>query len=201
MGEQETTQPGTLISKALWEQFRKDVKDRHGVVRGHLKHELETAIKEYINASEGGDTHDRLRRIENRLDDVAAVVESERKKNKDSDVSETVKNRLQSIESQIQREIGDADKAHVSVVNKAIEDNAGSSRPTLDRYKEMLEQRHIAHEWPSDDSDTWWFDSEKFVTVVDQQFGYHEMTERYGSEWYDSMLDEIEGDSNTPGFQ
>jgi len=203
MGEQETTQPGTLISKALWEQFRKDVEDRHGVVRGHLKHELENAIKEYINASEGGDTHDRLRRIENRLDDVADVVESERKKKKDSDVSETVKNRLGQIETQIQREIGDADKAHVSVVNKAIEDNAGSSRPTLDRYKEMLEQRHIGHEWPSEDSDTWWFDNEQFVEVVNSKFDYHTLSARYGEEWYDQMLNKVvDDDGDTPtGFQ
>jgi len=201
MGEQETTQPGTLIDKALWEQFRKDVKDRHGVVRGHLKHELENAIKEYINASEGGDTHDRLRRLENQIEDIHQFVESDRKKNKDSGVSETVKNRLQSIESQIQREIGDADKAHVSVVNKAIEDNAGSSRPTLERYKEMLEQRHIGHEWPSEDSDTWWFNNEKFVKVVDNQFDYHTLSERYGQEWYDEMLDDVVSDGGTPGFQ
>jgi len=206
MGDEKLTQPGTMLNRSLWEEFRQDVKERHGIVRGHLRHELENAIREYINASEGGDTHDRLRRLENNMEHVTRQVDtlvddSKQKKNKDSGVSQTVKNRLADIESQIQREIGDADKAHVSVVNKAIEDNAGSSRPTLERYKEMLEQRHIAHEWPSDDSDTWWFDSEKFVTVVDQQFGYHEMTERYGSEWYDSMLDEIEGDSNTPGFQ
>jgi len=206
MGDEKLTQPGTMLNRSLWEEFRQDVKERHGIVRGHLRHELENAIREYINASEGGDTHDRLRRLENNMEHVTRQVDtlvddSKQKKNKDSGVSQTVKNRLADIESQIQREIGDADKAHVSVVNKAIEDNAGSSRPTLERYKEMLEQRHIAHEWPSDDSDTWWFDSEKFVRVVDQQFGYHEMTERYGSEWYDSMLDEIEGDSNTPGFQ
>jgi len=206
MGDEKLTQPGTMLNRSLWEEFRQDVKERHGIVRGHLRHELENAIREYINASEGGDTHDGLRRLENNMEHVTRQVDtlvddSKKKKNKDSGVSQTVKNRLADIESQIQREIGDADKAHVSVVNKAIEDNAGSSRPTLERYKEMLEQRHIAHEWPSDDSDTWWFDSEKFVRVVDQQFGYHEMTERYGSEWYDSMLDEIEGDSNTPGFQ
>jgi len=206
MADENLTQPGTRVNENLWETFREDVKQRNGGVRGHLRHELETAIREYINASQGGDTHDRLRRLENNVDEIAEQVgtlvdDSERKKNKDSGVSETVQNRLDAIESQIEREIGDATKAHVSVVNKAIEDNAGSSRPTLERYKEMLEQRHVAHEWPGEESDTWWFDNEQFVRVVDKEFDYYELTERYGGDWYDSMLDRIEDETNTPGFQ
>ena len=201
MGQEDLTQPGTNISRKVWERFRQDVKERRGGVRGHLRSELENAINAYIQASEGGDVNDRLRRLESQMEEVHSCVTDERKKNKDSDVSQTVKNRLQSIESQIQREIGDADKAHVSVVNKAIEDNAGSSRPTLERYKEMLEQRHIAHEWPSEDSDTWWFDNEKFVKVVDNQFDYHMLADRYGMDWYDEMLDTVHDDDNTPGFQ
>lgn len=207
MGDNRLTQPGTQVNESLWTAFREDVKERRGGVRGHLRHELENAIREYIQASKGGDVNDRLRRLENNMEHTTELLESlvddsERKKKKDSGVSQTVQNRLKAIEEQIQREIGDADKAHVSVVNKAIEDNAGSSRPTLDRYKEMLEQRHIAHEWPSEDSDTWWFDAEKFVRVVDKQFGYHELTEQFGKEWYDEMLERIgEAEGQTPGFQ
>jgi len=206
MGEKNLTQPGTQVDESLWQQFRRDVADRRGGVRGHLRHELENAIREYIEASKGGDINDRLRRIENnveQLNDVVgdAVESSERKKKKDSGVSQTVENRLQAIEEQIQREIGDADKAHVSIVNKAIEDNAGGSRPTLDRYKEMLEQRHIAHEWPSEDSSTWWFNSNKFVQVVEQAFPNRnqEMAERYGREWWDERR--TDDDSSEVGYQ
>jgi hypothetical protein len=206
MGEKNLTQPGTQVDESLWQQFRRDVADRRGGVRGHLRHELENAIREYIEASKGGDINDRLRRIENNVEQlneaVGDVVESsERKKKKDSGVSQTVENRLQAIEEQIQREIGDADKAHVSIVNKAIEDNAGGSRPTLDRYKEMLEQRHIAHEWPSEESSTWWFNNQKFVEVVDKQFTYHELAERYGEDWYDGMLEQVDSDSGGVGYQ
>lgn len=201
MGKDDPVQPGTYINRDVWEEFRKDVKERRGGIRGHLRSELENAIEEYIDASHGGDVNDRLRRLENQMEEVHGVVTEERKKNKGSDVSQETKNKLSAIESQIQQEIGDADKAHVSVVNKAIEDHAGSSRPTLKRYKEMLEQRHIAHEWPSEESDTWWFDNEKFVTVIDKQFGYHKLAERYGEEWYDGMLQEIEEANNEVGFQ
>jgi len=207
MADENLTQPGTRVNENLWETFREDVKQRNGGVRGHLRHELETAIREYINASQGGDTHDRLRRLENNVDEIAEQVgtlvdDSERKKNKDSGVSETVQNRLDAIESQIEREIGDAKRAHVSVVNKAIEDNAGSSRPTLERYKEMLEQRHIAHEWPSNESDTWWFDNEHFVRVLTSNFPERtgDFSERYGPEFWDKHRPEREED-DAPGFQ
>jgi len=206
MGEKNLTQPGTQVDESLWQQFRRDVADRRGGVRGHLRHELENAIREYIEASKGGDINDRLRRIENNVEQLNEVVgdvveSSERKKEKDSGVSQTVENRLQAIEEQIQREIGDADKAHVSIVNKAIEDNAGGSRPTLDRYKEMLEQRHIAHEWPSEDSSTWWFNSDKFVQVVEQAFPNRnqEMAERYGREWWDERR--TNDDNSEVGYQ
>lgn len=206
MGEKNLTQPGTQVDESLWQEFRRDVSDRRGGVRGHLRHELENAIREYIEASKGGDINDRLRRIENNVEQLNEVVgdvveSSERKKKKDSGVSQTVENRLQAIEEQIQREIGDADKAHVSIVNKAIEDNAGGSRPTLDRYKEMLEQRHIAHEWPSEDSSTWWFNSDKFVQVVEQAFPNRnqEMAERYGREWWDERR--TDEDNSEVGYQ
>ena len=201
MGEDDLTQPGTYINRGVWEEFRKDVKERRGGIRGHLRSELENAIQEYIDASHGGDVNDRLRRLEAQMEEVHGVVTEERKKNKGSDVSQETKNKLSAIKSQIQQEIGDADKAHVSVVNKAIEDHAGSSRPTLKRYKEMLEQRHIAHEWPSEESDTWWFDNEKFVRVVDKEFDYYTLTDKYGGEWYDEMLEQIEEDNGGVGFQ
>ena len=206
MGEDQLTQPGTKVNANLWEAFRNDIKERRGGIRGHLRHELENALREYLEASKGGDINDRLRRLENNVDKTTELLEtlvedSERKKKEESGVSQTVKNRLNAIEEQIQREIGDAKKAHVSVVNKAIEDNAGSSRPTLERYKEMLEQRHIAHEWPSEDSNTWWFDNEMFVRVAENTFPErnNEFAERYGQEWWDSLREDTE--DNTPGFQ
>lgn len=45
-------QPGVRIDKALWNRFREDVERRHGSVRGHLRTELETAIREYLRVSD-----------------------------------------------------------------------------------------------------------------------------------------------------
>jgi len=202
MTDERQVQPGVRIEKSVWEQFRNDVRDRRGTVRGHLRTELENAIREYVAASKGGDINDRLRRIENRVESideqVGTLSEGEsRKKTKDSGVSSTVKNRLKSIEEQIEREAGDAEKVHESVINQAIEDNAGSSRPTIDRYKEMLEQRHIAHEWPAEESRTWWLDNEKFVRVLESNYPQrtNEFAQEYGEEWFDGLLPDPDADA------
>jgi len=197
MASENQTQPGVRIDSSVWEEFRQDVIERRGTARGHLSTELENAIRSYVDASKGGDVNDRLRRIENQLDTLVSEGGTdsdgeERKKNKDSGFSSTVKNRLDAIEEQIEREAADADKVHESVINNAIEDIAGSSRPTLERYKEMLEQRHIAHEWPKEESKTWWLDNEKFVTVLSTNFPNQilEYENEYGKEWFNSLLED-----------
>jgi len=59
-------QPGTKIDADVWENFREAVRDRHGVVRGHLKTELENALREYSGdaGTAGADIERRLARIE-----------------------------------------------------------------------------------------------------------------------------------------
>lgn len=209
MSDNQLIQPGVRVDKSVWQEFRDDVAERRGGVRGHLKTEVENALRSYVEASKGGDITDRLRRIENQLDDIEEGVgglseESERKKNKDSGFSSTVENRLEKIEAKITREAGDAHRVHESIVNKAIEDVAGSSRPTLDRYREMLEQRHIAHEWPVGESRTWWLENEKFVNVLSSNFNKDlEFSEKYGKEWWDGVQSRLndEHDNSSRGFE
>src|SRR6056297_197203 len=62
----ETVQPGTKIDKEVWENFREQVRDRHGVVRGNLKTELENALRAYNGQSSAPspEVERRLQRIE-----------------------------------------------------------------------------------------------------------------------------------------
>lgn len=209
MGSDDAVQPGAKVNESLWKEFRHDVEARKGSVRGHLRTELENALREYLRASEGGDTHDRLRRIENQIDAIADGVtdlsddEGEKRK-KTAGVSSTTKKRLRSVNAQIEREAGDAATVHESVINHAIEDNAGSSEPTLRRYKEMLKQRRMAFENPSGQSSTWFVDDETFVRVVESNFPEitNEVADEYGIDWYDQMVDEVfEEDDGPKGFQ
>jgi len=59
-------QPGVKIDADVWEQFRAEVRERHGVVRGHLKTELENALRQYSGDTgpTGVDIERRLARIE-----------------------------------------------------------------------------------------------------------------------------------------
>jgi hypothetical protein len=208
MTDDNLKQPGVRVSESLWNEFRQDVADRRGGTRGHMRTELENAIASYIEASKGGDVTDRLRRIENQLEDIdegmGDLLDGEgRKKNKDSAVSSTVQNRLEKIREQIKRESGDAEKVHESVVNKAIEDNAGSSRPTLERYREMLQQRHIVHEWPTETSKTWWLDTEKFATVLQSNLPNvaYDFKQEYGEEWFEKQLENSDLEFSERGIQ
>ena len=66
----ETKQPGTEIDAALWERFREDVERRHGSIRGNLRNELETAIREYLRVSDEATP----RQLDERLQRIEAAV-------------------------------------------------------------------------------------------------------------------------------
>ena len=62
----DSVQPGTEVDGELWQRFREEVKRRRGGIRGHLRTEMENALRAYID---GGDAtpeqvNRRLARIE-----------------------------------------------------------------------------------------------------------------------------------------
>lgn len=66
----DTTQP-TPISEEEYKQFRAFVQDVHGQTRGHLRTEIENALREYRESYYGGD---RLMRIEDDLATIKATL-------------------------------------------------------------------------------------------------------------------------------
>jgi hypothetical protein len=200
------------IDESLRDEFKQDVKERFNGTKGHYRTEVERALRAYLEGSKGGDIEDRLRRLENTVEDIhdhtaPASDGGDPKTKKDSNVSEVGPRRrkkLDAIESQIDREAGDATKVHESVVNKAIEDNAGSSGPTLRRYKQMLKQRRIAFANPSEHASTWFVDEDVFVQVVESNFSHRndDIAKEYGEAWYQSKVDDLLDDEDGPkGFQ
>ncbi len=59
-------QPGTKVDADLWRAFREEVNRRRGGTRGHLRNELEQALRAYIQAGDAtpADIDARLQRIE-----------------------------------------------------------------------------------------------------------------------------------------
>jgi len=204
----DTTQPGVRIDASVWDQFREDVEARKGGVRGHLKAELETALREYINASEGGDTHDRLTRIEGDIQNIATTLAEIQSKEKDSDVGSTVQDRADEIEQFIRDETGKSPVVGDQVVEMAIKRIAGHSDPTLSQYKDILQERGSLYPHPKQ-SNKFVRDKQEFV-VMTQQMGensaipqqrYREMVDYIGEDEFVSVYDEWDTDPGGRGVQ
>lgn len=189
------TQPGVRINSTVWKQFRQDVQDRKGGINGYLGQEVENALTEYMNASHGGDTHDRLTEIEKELRDMRALLESGEQKQKDSGVSSTTENRLREIRNRIDEETNGSPKVHNEVVELAIRQIAGSSKPTIKRYKELLQDDNELFPHPANES-MYFRDASNFTQAVNalrrggkiRQSEYDSLVEQYGMEWWKSQL-------------
>lgn len=67
-------QPGVRIDAALWEEFRENINERKGGVRGHLQTELENAIQDYINHGTEQTVEGQLREFNERLYRIEETV-------------------------------------------------------------------------------------------------------------------------------
>lgn len=207
----EATQPGVRISEDVWRQFRQDVQDRHGTVRGHLSSEVESALREYINASRGGDTHDRLRRMEDQLDEIAAAVADDSTNDSDGgtdSVSKTTERRIDEIMSDVRdraEELG-TPRVREDDIEAAIERNAGTSYKTIQRYKKLLQNQREIFPHPNND-EVYFARPEAFVTFVEQNPQIDDgkrddIADYFGWEWWESAAPEgVSVDENKRGFQ
>jgi len=164
---QNDTQIGVRVNESLWQEFREDVEARKGGIRGHLKTEVETALREYINASDGGDTHDRLVRIESDIQTIAQSLSEMQSKEKDADVGSKVESRADEIQEIIREETGKSPVVGDGVLEMAIKRAAGHSDPTLRQYKDILRDRETLYPHPAK-SDKWVRDKQEFVKMTQQ---------------------------------
>lgn len=68
------TQIGPSIDEDLWREFRENVKERKGKVRGVLGDELENAIRSYIRHGSDKPAADRLEEMDARLQRIEGAV-------------------------------------------------------------------------------------------------------------------------------
>jgi len=200
------TQRPPRVDKALLDRFKADVKDRHGRLRGNYSSELENAIEAYLDASDGGDTNDRLARLEQQVGEIHGEVCGSGQKNKNgvSDTSSTTEKRLANIKASLRTELDGSVKAHNEVVEKTIRDHAGSSKPTLRRYKKLLKQDRELFQHPNKEH-LYFRDAEDYVLAVNamakagkvEQQQYDELVEEFGEDWW---LEQQE-DGSDKGFQ
>jgi len=205
MGEKKRLPP---IDGELKDEFVQDVRDRRGGVRGHLREQVETALREYLQASKGGDIHDRLNRIEGRLDNLATALDNLDDSDGGTDsVSKTTEDRIDAIMADIREradELG-ASRVREDDVEAAIERNAGSSYKTIRRYEKLLQNQRELFGHP-DKEDVYFVNSDAFIVFVEQnctERTRNRIADGYGWEWWEQqapqgLLDDAEERS---GFQ
>jgi len=214
MANEGEKQIGVRVSESLWQQFREDVERRKGRVKGQLGPEVERAIRAYIDASHGGDTNDRLARIESKLESLEGSIERAGETKKDSGLSKTVENRMAKIKETIEEESSGAPRVHEQVIEMAIKKHAGQSHPTIRQYKQLLQDEGEAFEDPRSDQSYYFRDAANFCSAVNQLAKeneidgqtYNELVdETYGREWWQQQLERYEErnsqDTEAPGFQ
>ena len=200
------TQIGVEVKTALLEEFRQDVERRYGSTYGHMRTELQRAMRAYLEGSHGGDTVDRLRRIEEKIDRLDHASAENKQKKKDSGVSNVTEKRLGEITEQIEEETGGSNKVHEEVVELAIRENAGGSDPTIRRYKELLEQDEVIFKHPT--KRRFFTEAEDYVMAVNamrkggkiDKDVYSEILNDYGEEWWLAQQEQEQQDQ-PKGFQ
>lgn len=209
----EGKQIGVRVDEQLWQQFREDVKERNGRVNGHLASEVETALREYMDASHGGDMNDRLARLEHQIENIAAAVENGEAKKQDSGVGKRVEDRLDGIVETVESEADGAPRVHDSVIEMAIEKHAGMSDPTIRQYKELLRDRKAALPDPRSESNYYYLDAPLYCNAVNEMVQDGDITksdyeavvdEHHGRDWWRKQLETYEQrqeDDSPVGFQ
>ena len=200
------TQIGVEVDSQLLDEFRQNVKERYGSTYGHMRTELERAIREYLNGAHGGDTIGRLKRIEEKLDKLESASSDNGEKKKDSDLSNTTENRLNKIAEKVDEETGKSNKVHNEVVELAIREIAGGSAPTIRRYKRLLQQDEVIFEHPTEHR--FFTEPKDFVMAVNamRKGGkidgdtYGEVLEQYGEDWWLAQQEQNQEDQ-PKGFQ
>lgn len=168
----DTTQP-TRISKEEYTRFKQFVQDTHGTTRGHLKTEIENALREYRKPD---NSRDALSRIE---DDVATIKATLATAEADggsvidtlpdaehthapTDDTERVPDhkpapnaatdaKVRWLAAQVRDEVGeDFAEVHPKVLRDTVKDAYGFRRDTAQRYVDELREYFDLVEHPGD---------------------------------------------------
>lgn len=188
------------IDEEIRDQFKQFVREAHGMVRGHYKSNVESALKAYMEAYQGGDVTDELRRLREDVEAIRAAVDSsESGSERETEISKTTENRIGEIMADIRDRADELQSPRVreSDVEAAIERNAGASYKTIQRYKKLLQNQRELFGHP-ENGEIYFVRPTAFIAFVEQgvrSSDAEEIREAYGDEWWvsnapDGMLDE-----------
>lgn len=195
-------QPGGRIDPEIKRQFKEFVEETTGGNKGDYSRLLERALIEYMD-------NDRSARIESKVDEVLDrldefedtphppsqdSLERERQTATSSNPSsDTFNTRTEQAIGAIAADLPDGTAISESMIETAIEDNAGASFKTIKKYKRLLKKRGEAIPSPITSEEKWYTSQTSLALMcentddvtphdIDVLIGQYE--ESLGSEWY-----------------
>ena len=206
-----TVQIGPRIDRRVWEQFKDFVEQKHGKTSGVTADEVEKALQQRMGEDPLQHVDDRLRRLEDALDvdrptqsdgavgERDTVSKAERDPTQD-DLTPRTQNRVDKILGQLPGRFSE------DQLEAAIENVAGSSFKTLQRYKEILTNRHMVVQAPwvddRDEGDGFYQDRRMFAIAATQNLdpgGLYQLEDRLAVHWgEDWVSQELPDDMPNP---
>jgi len=207
---EDTVQIGPRIDRRVWEQFKDFVKQQHGKTSGVTADEVEKALQQRMGEDPLQHVDNRLRRLEDALDvdrptqsdgaggERDTVSKADRDPTQD-DLTPRTQNRVNSILDSL------PGRFTADQLDAAIENVAGASYKTLQRYREILTNRHMVVEapWVDDpDGDGYYQDRSMFAVAATQNLdngGLYQLQDRLAVHWgEDWVSQELPDDLSNP---
>lgn len=187
------------IDPEIKKQFQEYVEETLGGKQGDQSRAMERALKEYMD-------NDRAARIESKVDDVLDQLDemestppprsdesSERERQSttsSNDPFSGFNNRTEEAVAAITADLPESTSITESMLETAIEDNAGASYKTIKKYKRLLRKRGLAIPSPLPEEDKWYTDQTPLVLACEtnEQVTPHNIDVLVGE--YEDVLDE-----------
>jgi len=200
------TKIGPYVSEDVVREFERFVEEKHGAKKGNFGRELEKAMESWVSGTDVDALERRLASMEDRIDamaDAVSRVDRERENESSSGPggsSQSFNARTERKVDAIEEKIPEGTDVSDDIVEHVIEENAGTARKTVKKYKKLLRNRGIAFPDPADqasvddlDVDNWVVGQGKLAMrlesmdeftpeVVDGIVGYY--ADYLGDDWY-----------------
>lgn len=211
---------GPRIDRRVWEQFKEYVEDHHGKTYSSTAEEVEKALRRHMQDDPLQHIDDRLRRVEDALDvdrpTGADGTVGERETVSNADRDPTTNELTPRTQNRVDKILGNLPGRFTEdQLDAAIENVAGASFKTLQRYREILTNRHkvVQAPWVDDmnDGDGYYQDKRMFAIAATQNMHPDEVYQledklavHWGDDWVsrelpDDMPNPLDTDHPTDG--
>lgn len=203
-------QPGGRIDPEIKEEFKQFVEETTGGNRGDYSRLLERALVEYMDNDRGARIESKVDEVLDKLDEVESSpppsseqsLERERQSTTTSNRStNSFNNQTEQAVQAIAADMPTDTSITESMVETAIEDNAGASYKTIKKYKRLLKKRGHAIPSPITQEDEWYTgltslsltcENNDKITPHDIDVLIGEYEDSLGEKWYlDALPDAV----------